>query len=31
METPMLSGIVQIDETFIRESQKGSRKLETYP
>lgn len=30
METPKLSGIVQIDETFIRESQKGSRSLVTY-
>ena len=30
METPKLSGIVQIDETFIRESQKGSRELENY-
>jgi len=27
---PILSGIVQIDETFIRESQKGSRHLVTY-
>ena len=24
---PLLSGVVQVDETFIRESQKGSRKL----
>ena len=27
---PTLTGIVQIDETFIRESQKGSRQLESY-
>lgn len=30
MPQPVLSGIVQVDETFIRESQKGSRKLESY-
>ena len=30
MPMPKLSGIVQIDETFIRESQKGSRNLESY-
>ena len=27
---PMLTGIVQVDETFIRESQKASRELESY-
>ena len=27
MPMPLLSGVVQVDETFIRESQKGSRKL----
>ena len=27
---PVLTGIIQIDETFIRESQKGSRNLESY-
>ena len=27
---PVLTGIVQIDETFIRESQKGSRELVSY-
>lgn len=30
MKTPKLSGVVQIDETFIRESQKGSRRLVSY-
>lgn len=30
MPMPQLSGIIQIDETFIRESQKGSRSLESY-
>jgi transposase-like protein len=30
MPMPKLSGIVQIDETFIRESQKGSRELISY-
>jgi|LGVF01.1.fsa_nt_gb transposase-like protein len=30
MPLPQLSGIVQIDETFIREAQKGSRKLVSY-
>jgi transposase-like protein len=30
IEPPKLTGIVQIDETFIRESQKGSRQLESY-
>lgn len=30
MPQPVLSGIVQVDETFIREAQKGSRKLESY-
>jgi len=29
-QQPKLTGIVQIDETFIRESQKGSRKLVSY-
>lgn len=27
---PKLSGIIQVDETFIREAQKGSRKLVSY-
>lgn len=27
---PTLTGNIQIDETFIRESQKGSRKLTSY-
>lgn len=27
---PKLTGVIQIDETFIRESQKGSRKLVSY-
>jgi transposase-like protein len=27
LPTPNLTGVIQIDETFIRESQKGSRKL----
>jgi Zn-finger DNA-binding domain protein len=27
---PKLTGVIQIDETFIRESQKGSRRLESY-
>lgn len=27
MPMPNLTGVVQVDETFIRESQKGSRKL----
>jgi len=30
MPMPKLSGIVQIDETFFRESQKGSRDLESF-
>ncbi len=30
MPQPKLSGVVQIDETFIREAQKGSRKLTSY-
>lgn len=30
MNTPLLSGVVQVDETFIRESQKGSRGLVSY-
>lgn len=30
MPMPTLSGIVQVDETFIRESQKGSRELVSY-
>jgi len=27
---PKLSGIIQVDETFIRQSQKGSRSLVSY-
>lgn len=27
---PKLTGVIQVDETFIRESQKGSRNLESY-
>ncbi|MCW6659349.1 hypothetical protein NHG25_02530 [Aerococcaceae bacterium NML191292] len=27
MPMPQLTGVVQVDETFIRESQKGSRQL----
>lgn len=27
---PVLSGVIQVDETFIRESQKGSKHLESY-
>ncbi len=27
---PRLSGVIQVDETFFRESQKGSRKLKSY-
>lgn len=27
---PTLNGVIQVDETFIRESQKGSRKLESF-
>lgn len=30
MPMPTLSGIIQVDETFIREAQKGSRKLVSY-
>jgi transposase-like protein len=30
MPQPTLSGIVQVDETFVREAQKGSRKLVSY-
>lgn len=30
MPQPVLSGVVQVDETFIRESQKGARKLTSY-
>lgn len=30
IDMPVLTGIVQVDETFIRESQKGSRKLVNY-
>ena len=30
MPMPKLSGVVQIDETFFRESQKGSRDLESF-
>lgn len=29
MPKPLLSGVIQIDETFIRESQKGSRSLQS--
>lgn len=29
MPTPKLNGMIQIDETFFRESQKGSRKLQS--
>lgn len=29
MPTPKLSGVIQVDETFFREAQKGSRKLES--
>lgn len=29
-EMPILTGVIQVDETFIRESQKGSRSLESY-
>lgn len=27
---PVLTGVIQVDETFVRESQKGSRALESY-
>ncbi len=30
MPQPRLSGVVQVDETFIRESQKGTRTLKSY-
>ena len=30
LQQPKLSGVIQIDETFIRESQKGSRNLVSY-
>lgn len=30
LPTPKLTGIIQVDETFIRESQKGSRSLDSY-
>ena len=30
MPQPKLTGVIQIDETYIRESQKGSRKLHSY-
>ena len=30
MPMPILTGIIQVDETFIRESQKGSRSLVSY-
>lgn len=29
MPMPALSGVVQVDETFVRESQKGSRHLKS--
>ena len=29
-DMPVLTGVIQVDETFIRESQKGSRTLESY-
>lgn len=30
MPMPQLTGVIQVDETFIREAQKGSRTLESY-
>jgi len=30
MPQPKLSGVVQVDETFVREAQKGSKKLASY-
>lgn len=30
MEMPKLTGVIQVDETFVRESQKGSRDLVSY-
>lgn len=30
LPNPKLTGIVQVDETFVRESQKGSRELKSY-